>query len=151
MNDLMFAAVVSARLGPILAPRGFPYAADHNGVSAPGEPARINPDAVLFHCDGVDADGDVMARYPGWTTRLRQSYGEQEIPCLDLWVLQGPGERSRSFEIFETDVIRTAGEEAAQRLARLGSASLDEWVDQFASMLDSYFSAMESSSPPTDQ
>jgi hypothetical protein len=42
-----FSAVVSARLDPILAPRGFPYAARENGVSAPGEPAAHNPDSVI--------------------------------------------------------------------------------------------------------
>jgi hypothetical protein len=75
-----FSAVVSARLDPILAPRGFPYAARENGVSAPGEPAAYNPDPVIFHCDGVEAVNDVMARYRGWTGRLRGSY-EQDPPA----------------------------------------------------------------------
>jgi hypothetical protein len=95
VNDPDFCAVASARLDPILAPRGFPYAADHNGVSAPGEPAVQNQDGVLFHCDGVETVTDLMARYPGWSARLRESYGPQEILCLDLWVKQelgyGPG------------------------------------------------------------
>lgn len=144
----MFAAVVSARLDPILAPRGFPYAAGHNGVSTPGEPARHNPDGVLFHCDGVDAVGDVMARYPGWDSRLRASYGGQEIFCLDLWVLDEPEGPSWSFEIFEADVLRAAGDHATQQLATLGSASLEKWIDQLATMLDTYFRALENS-PPT--
>jgi hypothetical protein len=138
-----FSAVVSARLDPILAPRGFPYAARENGVSAPGEPAAYNPDYALFHCDGVEAVDGVMTRYRGWSTRLRESYGPQEILCLDLWVKQERGRRYLSFEGFEDDVIRVAGREAEQRLASLATGPLDEWVDQLAFMLDRYFTGLE--------
>jgi hypothetical protein len=131
-------------LDPILAPRGFPYAARENGASAPGEPAAYNPDSVLFHCDGVEAVNEVMARYRGWSTRLRGSYGPtQEILCLDLWVQQERGKRHLGFEGFEGDVTRVAGREAELRLATLSTGPLDEWVDQLGFMLDRYFTALE--------
>lgn len=143
MNDPDFCAVASARLDPILAPRGFPYATHHNGVSTPGEPAVQNQDSVLFHCDGVEAVTELMARYPGWSARLRESYGPQEILCLDLWVQQERGIRSWNFETFEDDVVRIAGTEAEQRLADLSSGPLNEWVDQLGFMLDRYFTSLE--------
>jgi len=124
MRKASFTAVVPARLDPILAPRGFPYAANHNGVAAPGEPAVHNPDSVLFHCDGVDSVADLVVRYPSWSTRLRASYGPQEILCLDLWVKQECGERSSDFEIFEDDVINVASADAEQRLASLEAGPL---------------------------
>lgn len=149
MNDPDFCAVASARLDPILAPRGFPYAASHNGVSAPGEPAVQNRGGVLFHCDGVEAVTELTARYPGWSARLRESYGPQEPFCLDLWVQQERGVRSWTFEIFEGDVVRIAGTEAQQRLANQSSGLLTEWVDQLGSMLDQYFTALEAQASET--
>ena len=144
MNEATFAEVVSARLDPILAPRGFPYAAHQNGMVEPGEPAVSNPDSVLFHSDGVDAVADVMARYPGWSPRLRESYGLQEIICLDLWVEQERKGRSWNFEIFDSDVLDIAGSGAKERLSRLAMGPIDEWADQLARMLDAYFSQLES-------
>jgi hypothetical protein len=143
MNDPNFVAVVSARLDPVLAPRGFPYAADGNGVSGPGEAAAYNRGSVLFHCDGPGAVDEVMARYPGWSDRLRASYGPQEILCLDLWVQQEHGSRSWSFEVFEDDVAEAAGTDARERLARSSTGPLEEWVDQLAVMLDRYFTDLE--------
>jgi hypothetical protein len=143
MNDPDFVAVVSARLEPVLAPRGFPYAARENGVSAPGEAAAYNPDSVLFHCDGPEAVEAVMARYPGWATRLRAAYVGEEIICLDLWVQQDRGIRSWSFEVFEDDVAETAGAGARQRLDRSRAGPLEDWVDQLAVMLDRYFTELE--------
>ena len=83
-----------------------------------------------------------MARYRGWSTRLREGYGPQEILCLDLWVQQERGMRSWDFEGFEDDVVRIAGTEAEQRLASLSSGPLNEWVDQLGFMLDRYFAAL---------
>lgn len=150
MRRSSFTAVVSARLNPILAPRGFPYAAHHNGVAAPGEPAIHNPDSVLFHCDGVDSVADLLVRYPSWSTRLRASYGPQEILCLDLWVKQERGERSWDFEIFEDDVVSVAGSDAEQRLASLEAGPLEQWVDGLAVMLDTYFRALETTAPDVE-
>ncbi|WP_052668135.1 hypothetical protein [Nitriliruptor alkaliphilus] len=138
-----FSAVVSARLDPVLGPRGFPYAARENGVSAPGASPVQNPDSVLFHCDGVDAVDALMTRYPGWAAPLRASYGDEEILCLDLWVLQERGSRSWSFEIFEDDVISVAGHHAQARLEELQAGPVEAWVDQLAHMLDGYFSSLE--------
>jgi hypothetical protein len=151
MRRSSFTAVASARLNPILAPRGFPYAAHHNGVAAPGEPAIHNPDSVLFHCDGVDSVADLLVRYPSWPTRLRASYGPQEILCLDLWVKQERGERSWDFEIFEDDVVSVAGSDAEQRLARADAGPLDQWVDGLALMLDTYFRALETTAPDVER
>ena len=150
MHESSFAEVVSAKLDPILAPRGFPYAAKHNGVAAPGEPAVRNSDSVLFHCDGREAVADVLARYPTWSTRLRASYGTQEIICLDLWVQQERGKRSWSFESFESDVVSVAGADAQQRLASLNAGPLDQWVDELAVMLDMYFSDLENTAPDVE-
>lgn len=143
MNDPDFVAVVSARLDPVLAPRGFPYDAHFNGVSVPGEPAASNPDSVLFHCDGPGAVEALMARYPGWATRLRVAYGGEEIVCLDLWVQQERGTRSWNFEGFEDGVTDAAGADARQRLDRARVGPLQEWVDQLAVMLDRYFTDLE--------
>ncbi|MTV26602.1 hypothetical protein FTX61_14435 [Nitriliruptoraceae bacterium ZYF776] len=79
-------AIVSAALDPVLAPRGFPYSTGHNRVATAGDDASRNEGSALFHCEGSDHVAAVMRRYPGWSSRLRSSYGEQEIICLDLWV-----------------------------------------------------------------
>lgn len=151
MDQSAFSAVVSARLDPVLAPRGSPYAAHENGVSAPGEPPTYNQDHALFHCDGVDAVADLMRRYPGWSTRLRAAYGPHEILCLDLWVQNDRGVRSWSFEGLEADVVAAAGQEAQQRLDVLGGGPLHEWVDQLGFMLDAYFTRLTATPPDTTQ
>ena len=94
---------------------------------------------------------DLVVRYPSWSTRLRSSYGPQEILCLDLWVKQERGERSWDFEIFEDDVISVAGADAEQRLASLEAGPLDQWVDELAVMLDTYFSALETPAPDVER
>jgi hypothetical protein len=112
-------------------------------VSAPGELASYDPDSVLFHRDGVEAVNEVMARHSGWSTRLRESYGRQEILCLDLWVQQERGMRYLRFEGFEDDVTRVARGGAELCLATPSASPLDEWVDQLGFMLDRYFTALE--------
>jgi hypothetical protein len=131
-------------------PRGFPYAARNNVVSAPGEPAAENRARVLFHCDGVEAVTELMARYRGWLIRLHESYGPQEIPSLDLWVQQERGMRSWDFEGFEDDVVRIARRGAEQRLASLSSGPLNEWVGRLGFILDRYFSALETPSSASE-
>ena len=64
-----FVATASARLNPVLAPRGFPYDGRHNGVTGPGVEAARNHGAVLFHCDSKDELAEVMGRYHGWSER----------------------------------------------------------------------------------
>jgi hypothetical protein len=142
MTERHFASTVSAVLDPILAPRGFPYAAHHNGVTGPGQPAAYNPDNVLFHCDG-DLVEETLRRYPTWVDPLRASYGPEEIICLDLWVQQEGGVRTWSFELLEDDVAAAAGEDAMRRLEELADAPLEEWVGQLARVLDAYFRTLE--------
>jgi hypothetical protein len=48
-----------------------------------------------------------------------------------------------SFEGFEDDVTRVAGQEAELRLATLSTGPLDEWVDQLGFVLDRYFTEVE--------
>jgi hypothetical protein len=141
MTEGHFASTVSAVLDPILAPRGFPYAAHHNGVTGPGQPAAYNPDNVLFHCDGDLVEG-TLRRYPSWDAPLRASYGPHEVSCLDLWVQVEGGVRTWTFEIFEDDVAAAAGEEAMRRLDELAEAPLEEWVGQLARILDAYFTGL---------
>ena len=145
MKDQQFAATVSRRLHPMLASRGFPYAAEHNGVSEPGEPATRNATSVLFHCEGPAVE-DVLARFPVWRDPLYRSYGSAEVPCLDLWVQLEDGHPVWGFEIFEPDVATAAGEQAMRRLRELGAGPLDDWVDQLAAVLDAYFHSLEASS-----
>ncbi len=141
MNDPTFAAVVSRRLAPVLAPYGFPYEASNNGVDAAGEPAAINSDTALFHCDGPDQVAAVLDNYPEWGHRLREAYGPHDIVCLDLWVRQDDGVRTFEFEGFEADVL--AASSAAHRdLERFQDGELDAWVEQLASLLDRYFSTL---------
>lgn len=131
MEDQGFAATVVRHLEPVLGPRGFPSQ----------DPTR-NDGSVLFHCDGPEVER-VLDRHPAWRTSLRESYGEQPIPCLDLWVQQDDGVRAWSFEIFGSEVAAVAGARALQRLEDLQEASLDAWAAQLASILDAYFVNLE--------
>lgn len=133
MRDPEFAEKVTAALQPILAARGFPCQHD-----------SVNRDAVLFHCDGENVD-DVLARYPDWLPRLRESYGGHRLPCLDLWVRQDGQRWTWSFEIFEGDVAAEVGADAMQRLDELQTAPLEEWLAQLAEILDRYFSSLDAS------
>ena len=138
-----FVATASARLDPVLAPRGFPYDGRHNGVTGPGVEAVRNQGAVLFHCDGKDELAEVMGRYHGWSQRLSGSYGPQPVPCLDLWVLEDDDGRRWDFEIFEDDVARAAGRSAMERLEQLDSAHHSRWIEQLATILDTFLTALE--------
>lgn len=149
MTDQQFAATVSRRLHPMLASRGFPYAAEHNGASAPGEPATRNATSVLFHCDGPSVE-DVLVRFPVWRDPLYRSYGSADVSCLDLWVQLEDGHPVWSFEVFEPDVAIVAGEHAMRRLRELSGGPLEEWVDQLAVVLDAYFQSLEASGGAAD-
>ena len=149
MKDPAFVPTVSRRLHPVLASRGFPYAAEHNGVVEAGEPAIRNAASVLFHCDGSAVE-DVLVRFPVWRDPLHESYGSADVPCLDLWVRLEHGHPVWNFEIFEPDVAAAAGEEAMRRLRVLSGGPLDEWVDQLAAVLDAYFHSLETSGSGTD-
>lgn len=128
----------------MLAPRGFPYDGRHNGLTGSRVEASRNAGAVLFHCDGEDELADVMGRYPGWSQRLRASYGPQPVPCLDLWVCQdGDHGRRWDLEIFEGDVAHAAGRSAMERLEQLESAHHSRWIEQLATILDTFFTALE--------
>jgi hypothetical protein len=57
------------------------------------------------------------------------------------------GIRSWNFEGLETDVAEAAGPDARQRLERLRTGPLEEWVDQLTVMLDRYFTGLEAGRP----
>ena len=127
-----FVTRVTARLEPVLAPRGFPC-----------QRSSASAESVLFHCDGPLVD-EVAARYPAWFAEMQRSYGTPSPVCLDLWVQQDRRTRWVSFEtVTDRDLADAAGRDAVERMHALATGPLDAWLDQVAHVLDAYFESIE--------